>query len=129
MTAVTMRRPLARAWSRVWDGRTRYLVGAVCLIICVVMLTPIVLSVLQSVKSTAEITVGPDTYYFSVLGFSQNGGVTISNVFQTQENAANTSLLYAVVTDQPIGTPEPGTLLLVGSGALAAARRRRKSKV
>ena len=63
MTAITMRKPLARAWSRVWDGRTRYLVGAMCLTICVVMLTPIVLSVFASVKSTAEAAAIPPTYF------------------------------------------------------------------
>ncbi len=63
MTAVTMRTPLARAWSRVWDGRSRYLTGAICLTICVVMLTPIVLSVFASVKSTAEAAAIPPTYF------------------------------------------------------------------
>jgi multiple sugar transport system permease protein len=62
VTAVTMRRPLARAWSRVSAGRNRYLVGAVCLVICVFMLTPIVLSMLASVKSTAESAAVPPTY-------------------------------------------------------------------
>ena len=37
VTAVPMRAPLSRAWSRVWGGRNRYLVGAVCLTICVFM--------------------------------------------------------------------------------------------
>jgi multiple sugar transport system permease protein len=62
MTAVTMRAPLARAWSRVWDGRSRYLIGAICLTICVVMLTPIMLSVFASLKTTAEAAAVPPTY-------------------------------------------------------------------
>ncbi len=62
MTSATMRAPLTRAWSRVWDGRARYLTGAICLTICVVMLTPIVLSVFASVKSTAEAAAIPPTY-------------------------------------------------------------------
>ena len=62
MTAVTVRAPVARAWSRVWAGRNRYLVGAVCLTICVFMLTPIVLSMLASVKTTAEAAAVPPTY-------------------------------------------------------------------
>ena len=62
MTAVTMRRPLARAWSRVWAGRNRYLLGAVCLTIATFMLMPIVLSMLQSVKTTAEAAAVPPTY-------------------------------------------------------------------
>ena len=62
MTAVTLGTPVARAWSRVWAGRNRYLAGAVCLTICVFMLTPIVLSVLASVKTTAEAAAVPPTY-------------------------------------------------------------------
>ena len=61
MTAVTIRAP-ARTWSRVWGGRNRYLVGAVCLTICVFMVTPIVLSMLASVKTTAEAAAVPPTY-------------------------------------------------------------------
>jgi len=63
MTAVTMRRPLARAWSRVWAGRNRYLVGAVCLAIGVFMLMPIVFSVFASVKTRAESAAVPPTYF------------------------------------------------------------------
>ena len=62
MTAVTVRAPAARAWSRVWAGRNRYLIGAVCLTICVFMLTPIVLGMLASVKTTAEAAAVPPTY-------------------------------------------------------------------
>ncbi len=62
MTAVTVRAPVARAWSRVWAGRNRYLVGAVCLTICVFMLMPIVLGMLASVKTTAEASAIPPTY-------------------------------------------------------------------
>jgi multiple sugar transport system permease protein len=63
MTAVTMGRPLARAWSRVWAGRNRYLLGAVCLTICVLMLTPIVLSVFAAVKTRGESAAVPPTYF------------------------------------------------------------------
>jgi multiple sugar transport system permease protein len=62
VTAVTLGTPVARVWSRVWAGRNRYLAGAVCLTICVFMLTPIVLSVLASVKTTAEAAAVPPTY-------------------------------------------------------------------
>jgi len=62
MTAVTVRAPAARAWSRVWAGRNRYLVGAICLIICVFALMPIVFSMLASVKTTAEAAAVPPTY-------------------------------------------------------------------
>lgn len=60
MTAVSvaMRRPLAS----VRDGRTKYLLGAICLVICVVMVLPIALTVLASVKNTAEAAALPPTY-------------------------------------------------------------------
>ena len=43
-------------------GRRGYLVGAVCLAICAVMLMPLVMSVLASVKPTAEAAASPPTY-------------------------------------------------------------------
>jgi len=63
VTAVTVRAPAARVWSRVWAGRNRYLSSAVCLIICVFMLMPIVLSVFASIKTTGEAAAVPPTYF------------------------------------------------------------------
>ena len=48
--------------ARLWQGRTKYLVGAMCLLLCVVMLAPLVASVLASVKSTQEAAAVPPTY-------------------------------------------------------------------
>ena len=62
VTAVPMRAPLSRAWTRVWAGRNRYLVGALCLFIVALMVAPIVLSMMASVKSTAEAAAVPPTY-------------------------------------------------------------------
>lgn len=42
--------------------RARYLVGAVCVIICTIMVMPLVMSVLASVKPTAEAAATPPTY-------------------------------------------------------------------
>jgi multiple sugar transport system permease protein len=47
---------------RLWDGRTRYLIAAVCLALCTVMLMPLVLSILASLKSTQEAAAVPPTY-------------------------------------------------------------------
>jgi multiple sugar transport system permease protein len=47
---------------RVWAGRNRYLTTAICLAICTIMLLPLVLSILASVKSTAEAAAIPPTY-------------------------------------------------------------------
>ncbi len=53
----------ARAMAiRLRGGRERYLIGAICIAICVVMLLPIALSMLASVKSTTEAAAVPPTY-------------------------------------------------------------------
>jgi multiple sugar transport system permease protein len=43
-------------------GRTRYLVGALCIVICTVMFAPLALSMLASVKPRAEAAASPPTY-------------------------------------------------------------------
>lgn len=43
-------------------GRSGYLVGAVCLAICAVVLTPLVMSVFASIKPTKEAAASPPTY-------------------------------------------------------------------
>jgi multiple sugar transport system permease protein len=48
--------------ARFWAGRTKYLVGALCLLLCAVMIAPLLASVLASVKSTAEAAAVPPTY-------------------------------------------------------------------
>jgi multiple sugar transport system permease protein len=51
-----------RVVDRLWAGRSRYLVGAACLVICTLTLLPLVLSVLASVKTTADAAAVPPTY-------------------------------------------------------------------
>ncbi len=58
MTAISAHLPIARAWT----GRGKYLTGATLLTICTVMLLPILLSVLASVKTTAEAAAVPPSY-------------------------------------------------------------------
>jgi multiple sugar transport system permease protein len=48
--------------ARVRVGRTGYLIGALCIAICTVMLLPLVMSVLASVKPTQEAAASPPTY-------------------------------------------------------------------
>lgn len=43
-------------------GRSGYLIGAVCVAVCTVMLLPLVMSMLASVKPTAEAAASPPTY-------------------------------------------------------------------
>jgi multiple sugar transport system permease protein len=54
---------------RALEGRNRYLAGALCLALCAVMVTPIVLSIAASLKTTAEAAAVPPTYLPSELSF------------------------------------------------------------
>lgn len=47
---------------RALEDRNRYITGAVCVAICTVMVMPVVLSVLASLKTTAEAAAVPPTY-------------------------------------------------------------------
>lgn len=69
-------------------------------------------------------------YFFNLIGFSQNGGTTISSVYETQENAVNTAGLYGQITTK--AQPVPGRVPDGGSAmamlglsllGLGAARR------
>ena len=57
----------AHRGGRFWSGRSRYLLGAVSIVLCLVMLTPIVLSVSASLKTTQEAAAVPPTYFPSEL--------------------------------------------------------------
>ena len=52
-----------RLRGRAFEGRNRYLTGAVCLALCAVMVTPVILSVAASLKTTAEAAAVPPTYF------------------------------------------------------------------
>jgi multiple sugar transport system permease protein len=47
---------------RLWQGRTKYLVGAICVFLSTIMLMPLVMTVLASVKSTADAAAVPPLY-------------------------------------------------------------------
>jgi multiple sugar transport system permease protein len=49
--------------ARLWAGRGRYVVGAICLALCTFALTPIILAALASVKTPAEAAAVPPTYF------------------------------------------------------------------
>lgn len=62
-------------------------------------------------------------YTFTLLGFSQNGGVSSVNTFQSPEFANNQAGLSGIITVTPSQVPEPSTLLLLGGGVLAVVGR------
>jgi multiple sugar transport system permease protein len=45
------------------EDRTRYLIGAICMAICAVMLAPLVVSIAASLKTTQEAAALPPTYF------------------------------------------------------------------
>jgi multiple sugar transport system permease protein len=53
--------------TRVGSGRTRYLAAAICIVVCTVMLAPLVLGILASLKTTGEAAAQPPTYLPSLL--------------------------------------------------------------
>ena len=46
-----------------WGARSKYLLGAICVVICIVMLAPMVMSVSASLKTTEEASAQPPTYF------------------------------------------------------------------
>jgi len=57
-------------WAKLWSKRAKYLVGAVCLAICVVMLLPLAMSVLASLKTTEAAAAVPPIYTPTTVSFN-----------------------------------------------------------
>ena len=72
------------------------------------------------------ILVGTDLYFFNLLGFSTDGGVTFQSVFSSPEGANNSALLFGQLTTEPV--PEPASLLLFGGALTAVAARLRRAR-
>ncbi|MBA2720285.1 MAG: hypothetical protein H0U52_13755 [Chloroflexi bacterium] len=49
--------------ARLWAGRNKYLLGAICVALSTIILLPLVLSILASLKSTSEAAAVPPIYF------------------------------------------------------------------
>jgi multiple sugar transport system permease protein len=89
-------------------GRKKYLVAAMCVAICTVMLLPIVASVLASLKSTAEAAAVPPTYFPHGLSLDSykrlwNYQAGLLTYFSNSLGAALLTIFFCLVLTVPAG--------------------------
>jgi multiple sugar transport system permease protein len=89
-------------------GRKKYLVAAMCVAICTVMLLPLVASVLASLKSTAEAAAVPPTYFPHGLSLDSykrlwNYQAGLPTYFSNSLGAALLTIFFCLVLTVPAG--------------------------
>jgi multiple sugar transport system permease protein len=85
--------------SRLWEGRNRYLTGAVCLALTVIMILPILFSVMASLKTTAEAAAAPPTYFPETISLDSYARLWTyqAGLLQYIGNSLGTALLTIVL--------------------------------
>jgi multiple sugar transport system permease protein len=88
-----------RGVSRLWEGRNRYLTGAVCLALTVIMMLPILFSVMASLKTTAEAAAAPPTYFPETISLDSYARLWTyqAGLLQYIGNSLGTALLTIVL--------------------------------
>lgn len=93
---------------RLFDGRTKYLAGAACIVLCTIMLLPIVVSVLASLKSTVEAAAVPPTYIPHGLSLDSyvrlwSHGAGLPTYLMNSGGAALLTIVFCLVLTIPAG--------------------------
>ena len=86
-----------------------------------------IVSIAGSGVTSAAFGYGGVNYTLQLLGFSTDGGATLSDGFKSPEGANQAAGIYAKVTVQEV--PEPGTLALVAVAGMALPLVRRRKLV
>jgi multiple sugar transport system permease protein len=89
-------------------GRRKYLVAAICVVICSIMLLPLVASVLASLKSTQEAAAVPPTYFPHSLSLDSyerlwNYQAGLPTYFSNSLGAALLTIFFCLVLTVPAG--------------------------
>ena len=106
--ASAQRRADAGVLERLVHGRQKYLVAAICVAICTIMLLPLVASVLASLKSTAEAAAVPPTYFPHALSLDSyerlwNYQAGLPTYFSNSLGAALLTIFFCLVLTVPAG--------------------------
>ena len=106
--ASAQRRADAGVLERLVHGRRKYLVAAICVAICTIMLLPLVASILASLKSTAEAAAVPPTYFPHSLSLDSyerlwNYQAGLPTYFSNSLGAALLTIFFCLVLTVPAG--------------------------